>query len=154
MSTMKRLLLILIITLSINVYGQTDRIQFSYDVAGNQIKRFICLTCAQSRMANPDSITAEDLAAEDLEKFSPADEISYYPNPVKEQLYLRWDLIDGKKVTNIQIFSISGQEIKSFNNLSQENNITLNFQDLPVSTYLVLLIYSDGEQKSISILKQ
>lgn len=151
---MKKLLLILIVILSINVNGQTDRIRFSYDVAGNQTKRFICLTCAQSRMANPDSISAEDLTDEDLEKFSPADEISYYPNPIKEQLYLKWELIDEKKVTNIQIFSISGQEIKSFSNLRQENNITLNFQDLPVSTYLVLLNYSDGEQKSITVLKQ
>lgn len=150
---MKKVLLILIIAFSINVHGQTERIHFNYDEAGNQIKRFICLFCSQERPVNPDSTTMEDINEEALEKFDPADEISYYPNPVKEQLYLKWILTDEKKVTNIQIFSVSGQEIQSFNNLEQKNNITLNFQNLPVSTYLVLLNYSDGQQKSISILK-
>ena len=150
LSYMKQLLfLFALFTISVNA----QRIQFNYDTAGNQTRRFICLSCS-ARIA--DSIPKEiaELKEEDLLKFSPEDIISYYPNPVREELYLKWELINENKVTSIEVFSINGQRVNLYANLEKENTKNIPFQEYPQGTYLVLLNYTNGEQKSITILKQ
>ncbi len=77
-----------------------DRIIFSYDNAGNQITRSLCLQCTTLKNSpKPKEIIA--LKEEDLQKFFPEDVISYYPNPVKEELYLKWELKDENLVNSI-----------------------------------------------------
>ena len=149
---MKQLLfLFTLFTISVNALAQ--RIQFNYDTAGNQTRRFICLSCP-ARVA--DSIPKEitELKEEDLLKFSPEDVISYYPNPVREELYLKWDLTNENKVSSIEVFSINGQRVNVYSNLEKENSKNIPFQEYPQGTYLVLLNYANGEEKSITILKQ
>ena len=149
-NTMKQLLfLFTLFTISVNA----QRIKFEYDTAGNQTKRFICLGCS-ARVA--DSIPKEitELKEEDLLKFSLEDVISYYPNPVREELYLKWELTIENKVSSIEVFSINGQHIKTFSNLEKENTKNIPFHEYPIGTYLVVLNYTNGEQKSITILKQ
>jgi len=144
----------LFILFTITVNAQTgQRIKFEYDTAGNQTRRFVCLNCL-ARVA--DSIPKEiaELKEEDLLKFSPEDIISYYPNPVREELYLKWELINENKVTSIEVFSINGQRIIMYSNLENENTKNIPFQEYPQGTYLVLLNYVNGKQKSITILKK
>lgn len=151
---MKPLVFFLFTLFTISVNAQTaQRIKFEYDTAGNQTRRFVCLNCL-ARVA--DSIPKEitELKEEDLLKFSPEDVISYYPNPVREELYLKWDLTNEKKVSSIEVFSINGQRVNVYLNLEKENNKNIPFQEYPQGTYLVLLNYTNGEQKSITILKQ
>ena len=146
-------LLFLFTLFTISVNAQTaQRIKFEYDTSGNQTRRFICLNCS-ARVA--DSIPKEitELKEEDLLKFSSEDVISYYPNPVREELYLKWELINDNNVTSIYIFSINGQLLKSFKDLEKENTKNIPFQEYPQGTYLVLLNYTNREQKSITILK-
>jgi hypothetical protein len=49
---------------------------------------------------------------------------------------------------------MNGQYLKSFKNLEKEVFKTISFQDFPIGTYSVLLFYSNGEQKAITIIKQ
>ena len=63
----------------------------------------------------------EQLKEEDLLKFSPEDVISYYPNPVREELYLKWELTKENKVSSIEVFSINGQRVNVYSNLEKEN---------------------------------
>ena len=147
---MKQLLfLFTLFTISVNA----QRIQFNYDTAGNQTRRFICLNCS-ARVA--DSIPKEitELKEEDLLKFSPEDVISYYPNPVREELYLKWELVNENKVSSIEVFSINGQRVNVYSNLEKKNKKNIPFQEYPQGTYLVLLSYTNGDQKSITILKK
>lgn len=133
---------------------QQHRIKFEYDLAGNQIKRYVALS--QARITQKDSIIKriEDVKVEDFEKASTEDVLSYYPNPVREELYLKWDLIENTKVSKIEMYSFNGQLVKTFVDL--ENNITqtIPFMNQPDGTYLVLLFYTNNEQKSITIIKQ
>jgi hypothetical protein len=131
-----------------------DRITFSYDNAGNQIQRLLCINCTTSKISStiPKEIIA--LKEEDLQKFFPEDVISYYPNPVKEELYLKWELIAGNLVTSIQVYGLSGQLLKSYSGLERNNAQNIPFQVYPSGTYAVVLFYSNGEQKSIKIIKQ
>lgn len=151
---MKPILLFLFTLFTISVNAQPgQRIKFDYDTAGNQTRRFVCLNCL-ARVA--DSIPKEiaELKEEDLLKFSPNDVVSYYPNPVREELYLKWDLINDNKVSSIEVFSINGQQINAYPNLEKENTKNIPFQEYPQGTYLVLLSYTNGDQKSITILKK
>lgn len=131
-----------------------DRITFSYDNAGNQTQRLLCINCTTSKISGtiPKEITA--LKEEDLLNFFPEDVISYYPNPVKEELYLKWQLIEDNLVTSIQVYGLSGQLLKSYSGLEKNNAQNIPFQAYPSGVYAVVLFYSNGEQKSIKIIKQ
>jgi len=131
-----------------------DRITFSYDDAGNQIQRLLCINCTTSKLASETSKEITALTEEDLLKFSPNDVISYYPNPVKEELYLQWELIEGNYVTSIQLYDLNGRILQSFSGLDKKNNQNIAFQSYPIGMYAVILFYKNGEQKSIKIIKK
>lgn len=152
---MKQLLLLIVSFLFVgNAYSQTTRIRFNYDNAGNQTQRFLCINCSTSKIVESESKEITNNEEDELLKFFEEDIISYYPNPVKEELYLKWKLINENKVTKIDIFNLNGQLVKTYTKLEQETSKNISFEEYPVSTYLVILFYNNGEQKSISIVKE
>lgn len=146
--------LLLFLFFSLSSYSQIPRLHFEYDAAGNQISRYLDLLSESTKTSNETPKEIAELKEEDLLKFSPDDIISYYPNPVREELYLKWELINENKVTSIEVFSINGQRVNLYANLEKENTKNIPFQEYPQGSYLVLLNYTNGEQKSITILKQ
>ena len=152
---MKQILQLTILLISIVTSAQ-NKVLFEYDNAGNQIKRSLCINCPTTSGKNTNETPKEiaDLKEADFIKSFPEDIISYYPNPVKEQLYLKWELINDDKVAEIQLYSLSGQLLKSFNKLETTNNQIITFQEFPQGIYTLLLFYSSGDQKSIKIIKQ
>ena len=73
---------------------------------------------------------------------------------MREELYLKWELVNENKVSSIEVFSINGQRVNVYSNLEKENTKNIPFHEHSQGTYLVLLNYTNGEQKSITILKQ
>jgi hypothetical protein len=146
------LLLLLVLLFGVNAYSQAPKIRFEYDSAGNQIQRSWCTSCSAR---NSIDIIKEvtDLEDSDLKKFFPEDVISYYPNPVKEELYLKWELINGNKVAKMEIINLNGQIIKSYNRLEKENSKNISFHEFAIGIYFVNLYYTNGEYKSIKIIK-
>lgn len=130
-------------------YSQT--VTFEYDAAGNQIKRTYISN--GNRMAQSESKKYTELTQNDFLKFFPEDVISYYPNPVKEELFLKWELQDNKKVVSIDIFSITGQFMNK-SSISNTTSAIVSFSQFSSGTYLVSLNYDTGEQKTITIIKQ
>ena len=151
---MKKITFLLFGLLFIQQTFSQTRIVFNYDNAGNQVVRKLCLNCNEFRQSNQEIKEVTDVKEEDLLNFFEEDVISYYPNPVKEELFLKWELINSNTVSKIDIYNLNGQIIKSFTNLTQENSKNISFQEYPSSTYLVLLLYSNGEQQSITIVKE
>lgn len=149
---MKKYLLLLFLGLSLFSKAQ-DKIIFDYDLAGNQTLRELCLSCSKPgyKTSIPKEIIA--LQEEDLQKFFPEDVISYYPNPVKEELYLKWELVADKTVTNIQLYDLYGRVLQNYGNLDKVSNLNIPFFNYPTGAYLVVLIYNSGEQKTIKIVK-
>ena len=147
----KFLLLLLLLSFGVfnRVQGQT--ISFGYDAAGNQTTRTLCISCT-SKKGNTKEKTA--LTEEDMQKFYPEDVISYYPNPVKEELYLKWDLINDNHVSSIKVYDLNGRIIDSYDNLLNTNNQNVLFQRFPKGIYIILLVYSNKEEKSIKIIKE
>ncbi|WP_157495778.1 T9SS type A sorting domain-containing protein [Flavobacterium sp. WG21] len=148
---MKYYITLLMLGISFLSQAQT-KIQFNYDAAGNQILRELCLSgCSQSAKQVKE---IDALVEEDLLKFSPEDVISYYPNPVKEELYLQWQLTNNNYVTSVVIYSISGQVLQNYGTNERTNSLNISFQNYPGGVYLVLLSYKDGADKSIKIIKK
>ena len=128
------------------------KLTFSYDGAGNQTTRILCINCLPQSAKPVKEIDA--VAESDLEKFFPEDVISYYPNPVKEELYLQWELAHDNYVTSINLYSITGQLLRTFQANKTTKSLNITFQNYAVGVYLVVLSYQDGGEKSIKIIKQ
>jgi len=131
-----------------------QKLIFNYDTSGNQILRELCLSGCDPSAKSTNDKAIKDLKEEDLLKFSSEDVLSYHPNPVKEELYLRWKLEENTFVNSIQIFSLTGQLLKTYAQNSQQDSQNIPFQDYPTGVYAVLLYYNNGDQKSIKIIKK
>ena len=124
-----------------------NRIRFTYDSAGNQIRRVMCINCTRSNVVELEELdTKMDVFEED--------NISFYPNPIKEILNINWQLVEEKSVEKILVFNMSGQLIKEINNIRSLTSSEISFFDLPKGTYLVQLNMSNNETKTLKILKQ
>jgi hypothetical protein len=147
----KTFLLLLFLGNTLTLFAQ-EKISFSYDSAGNQIIRRLCTDCLL-RQSQSEFKNIAEIKPEDLQKFHPEDVISYYPNPVKELLYLQWQLIDENKVSSIEIYGMNGQLLKSYKNLESKNDFVISFTELPRNIYSINLVYTNGEHKPIKIIK-
>lgn len=130
------------------------KITFDYDGAGNQKTRQLCLNCTNPIYKTATTKETVALKEEDLQKFFPEDAISYYPNPVKEELYLKWELANNNTVKSIQVYSLNGQLLQTYSGIEKTNSQNIPFQTYPSGVYTVALFYSNGEQKTIKIIKQ
>lgn len=135
------------------MHGQyANRINFTYDAAGNQTQRTFCfcnIVPGGKQIADISAVKEEDYL-----NFFPNDALSYYPNPVKEELYLKWELVNDNQVTKIQVFTLNGQLLNTFSGLEESTTQSIPFLLYPSGVYLVLLNYKDGEQKSVKIIKE
>ena len=144
--------LLLLFTIS-NSFGQfNDRIRFSYDTVGNQTKREVCMGCLaknvkDSDYKNAETVTEKDLIQEDVN-------LSYYPNPVREELYVKWKIETTKTVKSIEVYSMSGQILASYSNLESTDITSVAFQSYPMGIYNLMLVYSNGETKTLKIVKK
>lgn len=151
---MKHFLLLVMTTFSLAIQAQT-KINFAYDNAGNQISRVLCIGAGcTSKKSN--EITKETVAVTegDLQKFFPEDVLSYYPNPVQEELYLKWQLTNETYVKSLVVYNFNGQKLKSYSQSDSDNSLTIPFQSYPTGVYLIILEYSSGEEKTIKIIKK
>lgn len=129
-------------------------IAFDYDDAGNQIKRrFIYVASGVYRQTN--QITDNQILAEkELIESDIFSDILYYPNPVQSELFLKWKNNEISFVDRIELYSLSGQLVKSISTIKNVEETTIDFQSLPSGYYNLLLVYSSGEAKDLKIIKK
>jgi Secretion system C-terminal sorting domain len=140
---MKLLLTMLLFASLLNA----QKINMSYDGAGNQIKRYWTL----SRAAGASYKTPETLKESD---FILENKISYYPNPVLEELYMNWKNDAEKWVVTIDVFNMNGQLMKTYADLNNKETATIVFQNYPEGFYSLILNYENGEKKTFKIIKK
>jgi hypothetical protein len=146
---------LLLFFLSVPFFGiaqNQTKIKFSYDNAGNQTSRILCVNCPLETGKQVKEIEA--IVEDDLENIPGEEMISYYPNPVKEELYLKWELTNENYVTSIQVFSLTGQVLNTYQGTKNNNTQNILFQSYPAGVYVVLLNYKSGAPKSFKIIKQ
>jgi hypothetical protein len=137
----------------LSLFCNAQKIRFTYDASGNQILRTVCPGCSSKNSQTPLTSEYSKLENESLQKFFPEDVISYYPNPVLDELFIKWDLTNDNNVIYIEIFGINGQVLKKIDSLVNQNSHVINFSQYPAGIYFVNLNYAIGEPKTIKILK-
>lgn len=149
---MKKILFVLLLV--VNTVQSQIRIKFRYDSAGNQTERYICISGCAEKMAK-DSIfkTKKTLVEGDLIQDEEYEQIKYYPNPVLEELYVKWQNTNENNITQIQLYSLNGQLIKQFDDLKDKEVYTILFYNYPEGYYNLVLIYNNGERKTLKIVK-
>lgn len=151
---MKKILLFCFVFSFTLMSSQTPtRIRFNYDDEGNQIERIICVGC-NARTVKDSTITSETITESDMEKDLLYHQISYYPNPVKEELYIKWVNDDKNYVLNIELFSQVGQSLQQYSYLKGKDTATVSFLNYPSGYYNVVLVYFNGERKTLKIMKK
>lgn len=130
-----------------------NKITFNYDSSGNQIIRKLCINCQTGKTVD-EVKEIEAITDQDLSNFSAEDYFSYYPNPVKEELYLKWNLETDNQINSVYIYNINGTTLQSFLNLNKVQSLNIPFQNYPLGVYIISLSYTNGDQKTIKIIKQ
>jgi hypothetical protein len=135
------------------VLTRNSKIYFSYDGEGNQTERNFVLM-STSKMTNKTTKEIVALNEDVLQKLPVDDGITYYPNPVKDDLFLQWELSQDNAVASIHVYDLNGHLVQSYSNGTRANSQTISFLNYPTGVYAVVLLYSNGKQKSIKIIKQ
>lgn len=148
---MKKVIFVYLFTVSQFIFAQANRVTFAYDSGGNQTQRLLCVNCTSQRMGNPDAIT-DDSEIESKELIE--DNVKYYPNPVSEVLNVSWSNLQEKYVTEIVVFSFSGQLVNQYSITENQEEKSLDFKNLPSAIYHLVLVYSNGEKKSMKLIKK
>ena len=128
------------------------KIMFSYDEAGNQTSRFYILI--SNRSSNAANTDVKKLKDDDLFTSDVSEKIKYFPNPVKEELFVQWTNDAEKSVQTITLYNSAGMQLQVFKISETENTSTINFKDLPSGFYSVELFYTNGDQKNLKVIKQ
>ncbi len=130
-------------------FGQ--KITFAYDAAGNQTGIIICTSCASKNASDSSYKNDETVTEEDMVK---DEEIFYYPNPVREELYIKWKNTNEKEITEIKLYSMQGQELNRIYDLKAVELAKIGFINYPTGYYIIVLEYSNGEKKDLKIIKK
>lgn len=126
-------------------FGQRQ-LNFDYDAAGNQIGIIIFLhNIPDNKMSHS---TATTLQSNPTYK-----DVKYYPNPVKNELYMEWQIIDNNNLNHIVVNNIAGDLLKDYKDVNTVTNYTLSFEGYPQGVYFVKFMYNNGEQKTFKIIK-
>ncbi len=123
-------------------------IKFSYDPAGNQIKRHMIYL---SRHTKPQESNSG------LKQWTKSDEydgISYFPNPVKSELSVQWKEEYGEDLKEMELYDLSGRLVHKIKNLSQAEQTIVDFNQYPSGIYTLSLIYAGGDTKTLKIVKE
>ncbi len=125
---------------------QAQKIQYSYDNAGNRISRMLCIGC-RTINPNPPSTTeinkAEELAAKNG--------VHVFPNPsAGNTLTLTLDKYNSEEKTVCYLLNTEGKTLKTFNITGTSNQ--LDVADVGAGTYFIK-IYVGKEELFYKIMK-
>lgn len=148
---MKNKILLLMLFFEMCIYAQNvNKVTFEYDTAGNQIRREICINCPSSSGRQ----AAKETIAGQTENSLTQDRLSYYPNPVKEELNIQWGEEDKGHIQSIVVYSIDGRQMSTIAGIKATGIQTIPFLNFPAGMYLVVIRFDNKKEESIKILKK
>lgn len=131
-----------------NVDMAPNSIRFNFDSEGNQVKREIIYL---SKIRDPN---AEANNSNSLKNDTVYDDISYYPNPVKQELFIKWKNPNTGSVNYMELYNVTGNLLKISKDLKNVNSNVVDFNNYPSGMYSLKLVYSNGESKTLKIIKE
>lgn len=131
-----------------------NAINFLYDLSGNQTKREMIFLAAKNSNSLSDSNVISKKNNEKKMSISEYSDITYYPNPVRSELYLKWENSKNTSVVKIELYNNGGQFVNRIPIAQGSKDAAINFESYPTGVYMLTLIYGNGEKKTLTIVKQ
>lgn len=153
---MKRTLTLFVLSSLFCYFAHAQKVTFSYDQAGNQQTRaYVCVNCRPTTAAKPEvtEIKLETSKGGDTTKIARR-KIIASPNPLVETLHLDWETEEGITVTNVKVYTIQGNRVHEVNPSPSQKSTSMQFQHLPVGTYILDITFSDRRKETIKIIKK
>lgn len=156
-----KFLLISLLFFLISEQTIAQKLEFNYDAAGNQIRRaWVCINCSGQQQVSNHKISIQErqlIKEKDSELLKENEVVGWItasPNPVTENLKVKWQNIPDRSVMKLEIYAINGGKIFSekYNDTTEETNIS--FINLPSAIYILLATYSNSQRETIKILKK
>jgi hypothetical protein len=141
---MRTIFIFIIFFISWTSFSQME-VRFSFDNAGNQTQR---------RYVNVWTKSQTNQQLTEILSETKDDSISFYPNPVQNELTLNWVNDSESFVKSIDLYDLNGKHLQSLIQNADLSNTQLDFSLYDKGVFLVTLTYSDNEQKSLKIIKK
>ena len=138
-------IIIFVVGISVNVYSQTYSVTFAYDANGNRISRVITFT--DDYRGNITDTTYSESLTDNISGC----EISIYPNPTTENVYLKIASFEEDKEIIVTLYSPLGIRIESKKISSEMMGFDLS--GLSSGTYIMEL-YDGKERITWKIIKE
>ena len=151
---MKRNLLLLGMCCFLNL-GNAQTLEFSYDNAGNQVKRELVTISINSLMSTNSVETEQEedtLLPESKSLDDNATTIEFYPNPVVDLLNVEWDF--DLELTELMIFDNQGKLLQIKKVSKEATNEIFNFSTYATGVYYLRAFDAQQQSKSYKIIKK
>lgn len=147
----KSLLVFLFLSSTTILFSQN--ITFQYDAAGNQTFKGVIVL---ARPANQEAAAEikDEPESSDFLTSSMVPEIQYYPNPLKDQLYLQWQNTTLKSVQKLEVYSLTGSFVSKQSLTIDTKQTEIDFGNQPIGMYLIMVFYSDNTHKELKVIKK
>jgi len=142
----------LLILLHTDLVAQ-QKLKFTYDTAGNQTLRDrVCLTCLKAVMPEMDSLLVGATVEEEVSDLFDF-EMTAYPNPVTETLFVEWFPNERLKPKELQLFTVDGRHLSTIPIHTMRGEQPVYFKDNPPGLYLLKVLFENGERRTIRVVK-
>ena len=135
--------------------SSAQTLQFTYDNAGNQVKREL-VTLTVNSLMNTNSVETEQeedtLLPESKSLNDNSTTIEFYPNPVVDLLNVEWDF--DLELTELMIFDNQGKLLQIKKVSKDATNEIFNFSTYAPGVYYVRAFDAQQQSKSYKIIKK
>lgn len=129
---------------------QQDKVEFTYDVAGNRIKRKRLGVAAPDDPAGP-AFRMQNETTAILNEEKDTIIVTAYPNPVTSNLSVVFELLPPKADVSIKVTDYSGREMLNIKQTQTTEN--LNLEGFATGIYIVNVTIND-KPKLLKVIKQ
>ncbi|MBA3987198.1 MAG: T9SS type A sorting domain-containing protein [Flavobacteriales bacterium] len=132
------------------------KIYFTYDNAGNQIKRSFDEPSIFSLTEPSDTLVIKnlDLVLEIKNKDSLLENFNFFPNPTERIFLMNWENSEVNHVTRITLTTIQGQVLLIKNINHTEQYLQWDLSIYAQGVYLINVFYSNTPKNTFKILKK
>ncbi len=130
---------------------QVSQLLFTFDQAGNQIKREYCESnCHLKQKRTAEDAVSENNAIPIAELFD--ESVIMYPNPTTGILNLTWDQDLRGVVQKVQLFNYQGRLLRDYD-VADLHETTLDLSNYPTGAYLAKFVFTDASIHTKQIIK-
>jgi Secretion system C-terminal sorting domain len=126
-----------------------NAVKFTYDDLGNQIRRHFIYLSARHKLPDDNEEFDTRILKNDI-----YEDISYYPNPVRSELFVAWKNKKDESVQQLEVYDMNGRILRTYPNQLLNENAIIDFESYPSGLYELLIIYDNNEKKVLKIVKQ